>query len=192
MKQTANGFGTPDLGAARLNKRLVRPSALAIKADTSKSYEMAVLGRGMVMQPGAGVGWMQFRVVATPYPGCVAIGLVPADASVADDQYPGHGAGSGGWSGYGAVYWTLRCPTPPEAIVKFGQGDRVMLVLDCRAEPLLRLLVNSRPCLVHSLAAAPPATVCPAVALYGSSYDGAACVELEPASLPPSWDDPPS
>ena len=156
---------------------------------------MAVLGRGMQVRAGAGVGWMQFRVVATPYPGFVITGLVPAGASVADNQFPGidDGTPGGGWCGYGSIHWTLPVPAPARNTVKFGQGDRVMVVLVCRQGLLVRLLVNSRPRQVHHLpipAGGPIAILCPAIALLGDDDDdGVASVEVEPAAaLPDGWD----
>ena len=149
---------------------------------------MAVLDYGMQVRAGAGVGLMQFCVVNTSTPECVITGLVPADASVADDQYPGwdFDTPSGGWCGNGRVDWTLPGRAPAKDIVKFSQGDRVMVVLDCRQEPLVRLLVNSRPRQVHHLAppARPIAILCPAIALLA-----VASVEVEPAAaLPDGWD----
>ena len=155
---------------------------------------MAVLGRGMQVRAGAGVGWMQFRVVTTPVPLCVMTGLVPVDSFVTDDQYPGRDAGipSGGWRGNGHVAWTLPGPAPAIGTVMFGQGERVMVVLDCRQEPLVRLLVNSRPRQVHHLtppAGGPVAILCPAIALVGGASNGAASVEVEAeAPLPDGWD----
>lgn len=156
---------------------------------------MAVLGRGMQVRTGAGVGSLQFRVVTAPDPGCVRTGLVVAGASVADGQAPGMPGGPPGcgWVGTGHVGWNLPGPDPPYGTVKFGQGDRVMVVLDCRTEPLVRLLVNSRPCLVHHLPASPAgsppiAIFYPAIALGAGSW-----VDLEPsAPLPDGWDATPS
>ena len=146
---------------------------------------MAVLGRGMELRALAGVGWIEFRVITTPGPGWVIIGLVPwaARGVVADGQVPPNC-----WQGDGRVDWILSSPAPANGIVKFGQGDRVMLVLDCRAEPLVRVFVNSKLCLVHTLTVAKhdtPKCFLPAVALAG-----AACVELmADALLQPGWDD---
>ena len=154
---------------------------------------MAVLGRGMQVRAGAGVGWMQFRVT-TPSPWWVITGLVPAGASVADDQFPGSDAGTpgGGWHGNGCVYWTLPGRAPARNTVMFGQGDRVMVVLDCRQGPLVRLLVNSRPRQVHRLtmpAGGPITILCPAIALWDVDGFGAVSVEVEPAAaLPDGWD----
>ena len=156
---------------------------------------MAVLGHGMQVLAGAGVGWMQFRVVTTPYPSWVITGLVPAGASLADGESPGRDGGtvgpSGGWGGLGYVDWTLPGPAPARDVVKFGQGDRVMVVLDCRQGPLVRLLVNSRLRQVHHLAlptGGPIVILCPAIAV--NCWDGrAATVEVEAeAPLPDGWD----
>ena len=149
-----NAFGSLDVSTA--NARLLRPAPHVLQADRKQVYQMAVMGPGMQVRAGAGVGSMQFRVVATPSPNRVITGLVSAGASVADDQYPGRRAGTpgGGWGGYGDVYWNLPRPAPARTVT-FGQGDRVMVVLDCRQGPLVRLLVNSRPRQVHHLA--PPA-----------------------------------
>ena len=150
---------------------------------------MAVLGSGMEVRAGAGVGWFQFRVAIAYSPGWVMVGLVPEGASVADGQYPGKAdvAGGVGWNGRGRVCWTLPGPAPTTDTVKFGCGDRVTLVLDCRARPLVRLLVNNQLRMVHDLATDPPAILCPAVGLLGCS-DGVACMELEHMALPPGWD----
>ena len=154
---------------------------------------MVLLGPGMQVRAGAGVGWMQFRVVTTSGVSGVTTGLVPAGASVADHQYPGCEAGTpgGAWGGSGYVAWTLPGPAPASSTVRFGQGDRVMVVLDCRQGPLVRLLVNSRPRQVHTLAppaGGPIAILCPAIALVGDRW-GAASVEVEAgAPLPDGWD----
>ena len=191
MLMEQNAFGSPDVSTA--NARLLRPAQHVLQADPKGNcLQMAVLDTGMQVRAGAGVGWMQFRVVTTPDPGYVITGLVPAGASVADGQYPGRDAGTGvGWYGDGDVDWTLPGPAPAEYTVKFGQGDRVMVVLDCRQGPLVRLLVNSRPRQVHHLAppaAGPIAILCPAIALAGDST-GAASVEVEAgAPLPDGWD----
>ena len=63
-------------------------------------------------------------------------------------------------------------PTPTSDTVRFGQGNRVMVVLDCRQGPLVRLLVNSRPRQVHHLAppaGGPIAILYPAIALDAGS-----------------------
>ena len=196
MLMEQNAFGSPDVSTA--NARLLRPAQHVLQAAGSGRTQMAVLGRGMQVRVGAGVGWMQFRVVTTAgFTGGVITGLVHADASVADDQCPGRYAGTpgGGWFGDGYVYWTLPGPAPASSTVKFGQGDRVMVVLDCRQGPLVRLLVNSRPRQVHHLAppaGGPIAILCPAIALRGY-YGGAAGVEVEAgAPLPDGWDAAPS
>ena len=197
MLMEQNAFGSPDVSTA--NAHLLRPAQHVLQSDPKGNcWQTAVLGPGMQVQAGAGMGWMQFRVVTCPYP---LIGLVPAGASVADGQFPGRDAGisGGGWHGNGYVFWTLPGPAPAEWTVKFGQGDRVMVVLDCRQGPLVRLLVNSRPRQVHHLAppaAGPIAILCPAIALLGSDgikYTklpvGAASVEVEAgAPLPDGWD----
>ena len=93
------------------------------------------------------------------------------------------------------MYWTLPRPAPAHNTVKFGQGDRVMVVLDCRQGPLVRLLVNSRPRQVHHLAlpaGGPIAILCPAIALFGD-WSGATSVRVEVgAPLPDGWDAAPS
>ena len=186
---------------ARLNTRLVRPAPLALQAGAACGYEgvwqMAVLGSGVEVRAGAGMAVLQARVLVAVDSSDVIIGLVPAQASVADNQYPGVAGAVGGgcgWGGSGAVCWTLPGPAPSDSDpVCFGQGDRVMVVLDCRAEPIVRLLVNGQPRLVHTLADTPTSTLtlCPAIALLGDECGGAACVELEPAGLRQGWDAPP-
>ena len=161
---------------------------------------MAVLGHGMQVRVREGVGWMQFRVVNTPDRCWVPVaGLVPEGVSVADGQFPGWDRTPGcGWDGSGRVDWTLRGRHPAKNTVTFGQGDRVMVVLDCRQGPLVRLLVNSRPRQVHHLATPAGADILfPAIALYGrndSDVRGVK-VELEPrlnVLLPIGWDAAPS
>ena len=198
MLMEQNAFGSPDVSTA--NARLLRPAQHVLQADPNGWFwQMAVLGPGMQVRAGAGVGWMQFRVVTTVaglfWSNGVETGLVPAGASVADGQYPGRydaGTPGGGWGGKGRVHWTLPGPAPAEGTVKFGQGDRVMVVLDCRQGPLVRLLVNSRPRQVHHLAppaGGPIAILCPAIALLGVDGYGAASVEVEAgAPLPDGWD----
>ena len=123
----ANGFGPMDLDAARMNGHLVRPTPLSIRAGPLDQndwwLQMAVLGRGMEVRVGAGVGWMQFRVVTTPDPSFVTIGLVPAGASVDIGAAPEcEGAG---WDGDGDSTWSLPGPEPDSGVVMFDQGDRV-------------------------------------------------------------------
>lgn len=203
-----NGFGPPALDATRMSAHLTRPAPLSIQAGAPLIWQMAVLaGHGMRVAVGAGVGWIQLRVAITPVPSFVIIGLVLEDAYVADgQQFPGRlgVANSAGWCGNGAVHWTLPAPAPTRDTVTFGQGDQVVVVLDCRAEPIVRLLVNGRPRLVHAItqssadtATEPHAAIklCPAVALWGqdaadSSFE--ARVDLEPAPLPVGWDGPPA
>ena len=192
-----NAFGSLDVSTA--NARLLRPAPHVLQADRKRVYQMAVLGPGMQVQAGSGVGSMQFHVVTTPRPYCVIAGLVSAGASVADDQYPSSrdaGTPGGGWDGNGRVAWTLPGPAPAKHTVKFGQGDRVMVVLDCRQGPLVRLLVNSRPRQVHHLAppaGGPIAILCPAIAPLGFTDVGGAGVEVEAgAPLPDGWDAAPS
>lgn len=172
-----------------MNTRLVCPTAHSIRADASRKWQMAVLGCGMELQANSGIGYIQFRVVAARDPDWVIIGLAPVDASVADNQYPGKSgsAGRGGWGGDGKVHWTMTGPAPAENSVFFGLNDRVIMVLDCRADkPCVRLLVNDIPRLVHPLevgtAQQPPLR--PVVAIAGRSH-----VELVPIqALPPNWE----
>ena len=196
MLMVQNAFGSPDVSTA--NARLLRPAQHVLQADPKGNcYQMAALGPGMQVRAGAGVGSMQFRVVTTVGGYGVTTGLVPAGASVAGHRCPGCEAGTpgGGWAGSGCVAWSLPGPAPASSTVRFGQGDRVMVVLDCRQEPLVRLLVNSRQRQVHHLA--PPAggsiaILCPAIALYGDGFV-AGSVEVEAgAPLPDGWDTAPS
>ena len=176
----------------RINARLLRPSAMAIMTDISlPKWQMALLGRGMEVRAGAGVGWFQLFVASAPSPGHVIIGLASPDASVADGQGP-----TKGWSGSGNVTWIPPSPALAKNVVTFGTGSRVMLVLDCRAEPLVRVLVNGKPCLVHTLqitADGPLTILCPAVALYGDRLSRCkTCVEVEAGPLPQGWDSAPA
>ena len=185
-----------------MNPRLVRPTTLSVRAgrhlETEFCWQMAVLGRGMKVRAGAGVGFVQWRMVTACDPSDVTIGLVRTGASVVDGQFPGieGSTGQGGWDGRGRVDCTLPGPTPAaNDAVKFGQGDRVMLVPDCRTGPVVRLLVNGQLRLVHALTqgngvgsfvlTSPAVAVCSLSSLTDQQQ---ACVELEYAQLPPGWD----
>ena len=152
----------------------------------------------MEVRPGAGLGFVQFHMYTMPRAGYAIIGLVPTGTSVNDHDYPGKESdfGSCGWNSSGRAYWTLCNPPPPHGAVKFLEGDYVLLVLDCRADPLVRLMVNNQPCLVHSLTAKPGTVLFPSVALFADSHFsklGKACVvHAEPALLPSGWDILPS
>ena len=167
-----------------------------LQADPKVLWQMALLGHGMQVRAGVGVGWMQFRVVTTPDSFYVMTGLVPVGASVGYCKHPGSPGTPGvGWYGDGDVDWTLPGPAPASKTVRFGQGDRVMVVLDCRQGPLVRLLVNGQPRLVHHLAppeGGPIAVLCPAIALHGAEIGGDGGdvrVEVEAgAPLPDDWE----
>lgn len=194
-----NLFSPPEL---RCNTHLiVRPATQAapysITARPDPCWQMDVLNKGFILQPGAGVGYLRCHIVNLSYPNYLAIGLVHTEASVRDNQWPGaDGVDSACcWKGDRCVHWSLLpIMEPCSRSVQFGQrGDRVTLVLDCRAMPVLRLLVNERLLVAHPLGSLGPITLCPAIALKGCpavSEDQQTCVELESAPLPRGWDAP--
>lgn len=149
---------------------------------------MAVGNTGVAVHEKAGVAFLQMRLArhkgTTP---CI-VGLVSGGASVADYQYPGRAQLSAGWQSDGRVFWTLPGPAPLEDLVTFAEGDRVMLVLDCRrTRPLLRLLVNGLQRLVHPLQFQ-TGPLFPAMAVYGYSgceLEQQDCVETEATPADP-------
>ena len=91
-----------------------------------------------------------------------------------DEQYPGQVDGCG-WGSDGSVFLQSTTAFRPGS-VKFCKGDWVILALDCRAGPLVRILVNGQLCLeypMHNLS--PDATLHPALSL-----PKGAKVELKP------------
>lgn len=198
-------FSPLDLRAASMNPGLIRPTPVSLRAGHPKygCWQMAWLNCGMTPRAGAGVGFFQLRVVSAPIPGYVMIGLVPVGASVVDHKYPGSPTspqaqtGAFGWSGnstmrFNQLGWATASHL--KRLGGFGQDDRVMLVLDCRGDPVVCLLVNSQPRWTCALPAITSGcALCPAIALFGNSEPASQpCVELEAAAvLPVGWDVPP-
>lgn len=165
-----------------------------ITAAPHNSWQMAVGSVGMTITQGAGIAFFQLHVRSMPADGHVVIGLVAAEAScfaldtssAYQHVYPGQLDHTAGWFADGLAAWRLPGPAPPQGVVRFGLGDRVGLVLDCRAQPMLQLLVNGQQCLTQSLLPTaamgiPPLTLYPAVALCGISGSAElqqACVEI--------------
>lgn len=106
----------------------------------------------------------------------LSVGLVPVAAAVrppADNVCPGlKGAAVCAWRGDHSVYWNLPCAPSGAGLVSFGQGDTILLILDCRAAPMVRILVNDKPCIAHVFSMpsrVPLSPLYPAVALLGSA-----------------------
>ena len=171
--------------------RLCVESQYNLNHEEHSPWQMALLGRAMEARAGAGVGWIQVRVISS-FPPSLAIGLAPTSMTAIDHHDRGL-AGGGSWGGEGDVHWNLPGPAPASNTVKFGQGDRVMVVLDCRTEPLVRLLVNYRACLIHHLTTSPTSTPPIAVFYPAIALGAGSRVDLEPsAPLPDGWDATPT
>lgn len=207
---TANHFASLTVGGRHIHRDLskrINAQSITITAQATSEpcFHMAIFqsgsSSGMAVQAGAGVGFFEVHIITTP-PMHVTIGLTLKGASL--KHAPGQIMGGTistecgcSWQDNGDLTWTLGGPEPIG--VGFGKGDRVMVVLDCRAGPVLRLLVNSHPCRVYSLAGTascsggrPPIFLCPAVALCGhpglpESEQASVEIAKNPL-LPPHWD----
>lgn len=183
-----------------MNERLVRPAPLCIQAgvpgpgEGRSILQTAIMGRGMPMQAGIGLAWIQVSVVATGDPSSVTVGFLMEGTSVEDDDGFNTNSAIMGWRSDGCFYQHGQLRGVADRSIVFGQGDQLILVMDCRREPTLRLLVNGRvrkTTRIRSRSLQVP-RLNAAISLVGrSTRDIQATVTLENVPLPPGWDLPP-
>jgi len=182
----APGNSFAPLKFERMHKDVVRSrDGLSLTGAPIDQYQMAVGDKGMVVRAGEGLAYFQVRVVRTAHGVGVILGLVGEEASVQGNQYPGRSAGSVGWRCSGGVFWNLSGNTPER--LRFAAADLLVVVLDCRAQPCVRVLLNGTQRICHPLASQ-ATRLFPAIAVRGYrslTPEQQPCVEAAAVPAPP-------